>query len=254
MGEAMLANARQAVFHADQCRQAVADASQGLGGMLRLGFIGSATYALLPGLIASLGEHLPKVELELTEGTTAEILDRLVARQLDVGLVRYPLLDPGPFELTPLDKDTFVLAVAQQNPLATRDSIALSDAAHEPFIMYPRDKVPGLCALAMLRCELSGFTPQVVQEAMQVQTIMSLVASGLGVGLVAGVAQRAAPAGVKCLPLTDTPAGFHVGIALVRMADNASRLTQRFIEHALHFTSSNSSAAPQSIDPRHLPR
>ena len=88
VGEAMLADARLTLFHAEQCRQAVMDARQGQGGLLRMGIIGSATYALLPELIPSLRERFPKIELELTEATSSEILDGLVSRRFDVGFVR----------------------------------------------------------------------------------------------------------------------------------------------------------------------
>lgn len=232
-GQAMLADARLALLHAQQCRQAVQDAREGTGGLLRLGIIGSATYALLPRLIPSLRARYPQITLELTEATSSEILEGLMSRRFDAGLLRYPVLDPSGFELLALDRDDFVLAVAESSPLAQRDAIALREAAREPFIMYPRHKVPGLSALAMMRCQLSGFAPQVAQEAMQVQTVMSLVASGLGVALVAGVAQQMVPPGVKCLLLTDNPPGFHVGIALARLAGSTSRVVERFTAHAL---------------------
>ncbi|MBS0466130.1 MAG: LysR family transcriptional regulator [Proteobacteria bacterium] len=232
-GQAMLHDARQALLHAQQCRQAVQDARDGTGGRLRLGIIGSATYALLPRLIPSLRARYPKIALELTEATSSDVLEGLLSHRFDAGLVRHPVLDASGFELLPLDRDEFVLAVADSSPLAMHDAIALHEAAHEPFIMYPRAKVPGLAALAMMRCQFSGFVPQVAQEAMQVQTIMSLVASGLGVGLVAGVARQVMPRGVKCLLLTDNPPGFHVSIALARLAGDTNRVVQRFAEHAL---------------------
>lgn len=236
MGEAMLHDARCALFHAQQCRQAVQDARAGEGGLLRLGIIGSATYALLPQLIPSLRTRYPNMELELTEATSSEILEGLASRRFDAGLVRYPLLDPSGFELLPLDRDDFVLAVAETSPLAQRDAIALTDAAHEPFIMYPQHKVPGLSALAMMRCQFSGFAPRVSQEAMQVQTIMSLVASGLGVGLVAGVARLVVPPGVKCLALTDNPPGFQLSIALARRAGETSMIVTRFSDYVRDFS------------------
>ena len=236
-GQAMLGAARQALLHAQQCRQAVQDAREGEGGLLRLAFVGSATYALLPRLLPSLRQRYPQVTLELSEATSSEILDGLLSRRFDAGLLRYPVLEPGGFELLPLDRDDFVLAVAETSALAQRGALALREAAHEPLIMDPRDKVPGLSALAMMRCQLSGFAPRVAQEAMQVQTIMSLVASGLGVGLVAGVARQGVPPGAKRLALTDNPPGFHVGIALARRAGGASRLVQRFTEHALRLAS-----------------
>ena len=237
-GKAMLESARATLFHADQCRQAVRDTREGVGGLIRLGFVGSATYELLPRLIPSFRDRYPKVGLEFYEATSAEILEGLTTRRFDAGLLRYPVLelDEG-IELTPLDQDEFVLAVSDNSPLAQRDAIALSEAAHEPFVMYPQDTVPSLAALAKLRCQQSGFTPRIAQEAMQVQTIMSLVASGLGVGLVASVARQVVPRGVKCLALTDNPPGFHVGIALARLASGTSRVVERFTEHALRFAS-----------------
>lgn len=234
-GQAMLEDARRALQHAMQCRQAVQDTRDGTGGRLRLGIIGTATYALLPQLIPSLRARYPKIALELTDTTTSEILEGLVSRRFDAGLVRYPLLDARGFELLELDQDEFVLAVAASSPLAARDAIALHEAAQEPFIMYTRSKSPNLSAQVMMRCQYSGFSPRVAQEAMQVQTIMSLVASGLGVGLVAGVARHMMPRGVKCLRLTDNPPGFHTSLALARLEGDTNRVVQRFFEHVLIF-------------------
>ncbi len=232
-GQAMLADARLALVHAQRCRQAVTDANDGEGGVVRLGFVGTATFALLPALIPSLRQRWPKIVLELTEATTSEILQGLQSRRFDAGLLRYPLPDPVGFEVLPLERDEFVLAVSTHHPLAAHDTIALSAAAQEAFIMYPHGPVPGLAALAQMRCQFSGFVPRVTQEAMQVQTILSLVAAGLGVALVASVARRVMPAGVKCLRLSDNPAGFHLGIALARLAGEPNRVVQRFADHAL---------------------
>ena len=241
-GQSMLADARLALFYAAQCQQAVADAKHGQGGLLRIGFIGTATYALLPELIPSLRARHPKIELDLFEATSSEILAGLVSRRFDVGLLRYPVLEQNPCEITPLDRDDFVLAVPTSSSLAALEAIPLSQAKHELFIMYPQEKVPNLSAMAMMRCHLSGFVPRVAQEAMQVQTIMSLVASGLGVALVAGVARHIIPRGVKCLALTDNPPDFLIGIALARLRDNRSRLVERFTEHALSLTKKASSS------------
>ncbi len=92
----------------------------------------------------------------------------------------------------------------------------------------------------MLRCQQSGFTPRVAQEAMQVQTIVSLVESGLGVALVPGVAKRYVNRGVRFLTLSDDArvpsrndaAVGSIGIALATLDDNRSRLVETFSNHA----------------------
>jgi DNA-binding transcriptional LysR family regulator len=89
-GKAMLESARATLFHAEQCRQAVRDTREGVGGLIRLGFVGSATYELLPRLIPSFRDRYPKVGLEFYEATSAEILEGLATRRFDAGLLRYP--------------------------------------------------------------------------------------------------------------------------------------------------------------------
>ena len=245
-GEAMLADARLALNHADQCRQAVDDVRQGLGGVLRLGIIGSATYVLLPEFIPRLRRQFPKIRLELTEATSYEILEGLKSRRFNAGMVRYPMHDAGELALQPLEHDAFVLAVSRRSPLASRERIALREVAEEPFIMYPHDRVPGLFGLAMMRCQYSGFTPRVEQEAMQIQTIVSLVAAGLGVALVAGVARHVIPRGVKCLALTDSPPDFRLGIALARLRGDSNRLLERVTAFAADFAAGRSTGTKRA--------
>src|SRR5450830_1856042 len=223
-GQAMLADARQALAHAAQCRQRVTAALHGLGGLLRVGFIGTATYSLLPRLIPSFRAHYPRIELELTESTTQAALDGLAAGRLDVGLVRYPVLTPG------------------DSPLARRSAIALSAVAQEPFILYEQARVPGLFALAMLRCQHSGFSPRVAQQAMQVSTILSLVESGLGLALVAGVARHQMRRGVKLLRLTDTPADARLDMALATRPGHGNQLVSTFAAHAMRVAQEASEA------------
>jgi DNA-binding transcriptional LysR family regulator len=235
-GEAMLGDARQAIFHAQQCQQAVTTALHGEGGVLRVGFIGSATYSLLPRLLPSFRRRFPNVELALDESTTANILTRLQAHTLDMGLVRLPVLHPGDFELTPLENDEFVLAVPSDSPWRKHTSVALSEFADEPFVMYAESSVPNLFAVAMLRCQQSGFSPRVAQDAVQVQTIVSLVESGLGVALVPGVARRYRNPGVRFLSLSDNPENLNIGIALATVRQSRNRLVDRFIQHANSLT------------------
>jgi DNA-binding transcriptional LysR family regulator len=123
----------------------------------------------------------------------------------------------------------------------------LSDVADEPFIMYPESAVPNLFAVAMLRCQQSGFAPRVAQEAVQVQTVVSLVESGLGVALVPSVARRYANAGVKFLTLTDNPPQMHIGIALAALKDNLNRLVTSFASHATALATAPTAAESQRV-------
>lgn len=235
MAQAMLADARAALFHAEQCKLKFQESQQGLGGLLRIGFIGTATYRLLPQLIPQLRKNFPHMEMELMEMTSLEILEGLSAQRLDLGFLRFPVLDSLELDVIPIERDDFVLAVATDSPLAQSPGqrIALSQAAEENYIVYPKHRVPSLSAMAYMRCQMSGFAPKVVQEAMQVHTILSLVASGVGVALVAGVAQHHPMQGVVCLELTDTPPAFCVGLAAAAVRHQRHNLTDKVLRHVL---------------------
>ena len=227
-GEAALADARRALFHADQARAAALSAAHGERGALRVGFIGSATYALLPRLIPAFRAAHPGIELILHESTSASILDRLERGQVDAGLVRFPILSAGPFTLTPLEEDTFVAAVPADSRFAAQESIALKALADEPFIMHPSAEVPNQQAVAMLLCQQAGFVPRVTQEAVQVQTMVSLVESGLGVALVPGVTARYTNRRVRFLRLSSPRPTARIGIALATREGADDRHVQHF--------------------------
>ncbi|WP_454727352.1 MULTISPECIES: LysR family transcriptional regulator [Cupriavidus] len=226
-GEAALHDARRALFHAGQARAAALAAAHGERGALRVGFVGSATYALLPRLIPAFRAAHPGIELILHESTSASILERLERHQLDAGLVRFPILNAGGYVLMPLETDEFVAAVPADSPFAQHDAIALKALAAEPFIMHPRADVPNLQAIAMLLCQQAGFVPRVTQEAVQVQTIISLVESGLGVALVPSVAARYVNRRVRFLRLSSPRPAARIGIALATPADSDDRQVQR---------------------------
>lgn len=231
-GEAALDDARRALFHAGQARAAVLAAAHGERGALRVGFVGSATYALLPKLIPAFRAAHPGIELVLHESTTAAILERLERHELDAGLVRVPILNAGTFALTPLEEDVFLAAVHADSPLAQREAVALRELAEEPFIMHPSADVPNLHAVTMMLCQRAGFVPRVAQEAVQVQTIISLVESGLGVALVPSVAARYANRRVRFLPLSSPRPAGRIGIALATRPDGDERQVRRFVQVA----------------------
>lgn len=235
-GEAALADARRALFHAGQARAAALSAAHGERGALRIGFVGSATYALLPRLIPAFRAAHPGIELILHESTSASILDRLERGLLDAGLVRFPILSSGPYTLMPLEDDTFLAAVPAESRFAAQESIALRALANEPFIMHPSADVPNLQAVAMLLCQQAGFVPRVTQEAVQVQTIVSLVESGLGVALVPGVTARYTNRRVRFLRLSSPRPAARIGIALATREGADDRHVQHFTAVARDMT------------------
>ena len=231
-GHAALQEARRLLFHNTQLREAAIAAAAGTGGALRVGFVGSTTHGALQRIVRQFRAQCPGVELVLKEATSVRIMERLESREFDVGLVRTPLMVHAHANLTPLLSERFVAALPTGNPLAQRPELRLEELAHESFIFYARSDAAGLHAMAMLACQLAGFLPRVMQEATQVQTVLSLVESGLGVALVPSIMQHAANPHVAYRRIVDMPDAAAIGLALALHPDRASPAALRFKEVA----------------------
>ena len=57
------------------------------------------------------------------------------------------------------------------------------DLAEAPFVLLPREAGPGLYDRILALCAGAGFVPDVVQDAVEWQTVCALVETGLGVSL-----------------------------------------------------------------------
>jgi DNA-binding transcriptional LysR family regulator len=226
-GAAILADAQKIAFHAEQLRNTVGALRTGIGGRLRIGFVGSATYALLPRVLPLFRARYPKVVLDLREGTTTQILRDLEAGALDLGLVRYPVAETTPVEVTPVEWDQLVAALPIDHPLSRRRRLALSDLAKESFILYSASSAANLRAQVMLACQASGFKPSVTQEAVQVQTLVSLVESGIGVALVPAASSTGSTQRVAFREVS-AEASLAVAIGVATMPGAESGAARRF--------------------------
>ncbi|MBE9101993.1 LysR family transcriptional regulator [Vacuolonema iberomarrocanum] len=99
---------------------------------------------------------------------------------------------------------------------------------HEPFILFPRPLAPGLYDQIISLCQQATFSPNVVQEAVQMQTIISLVAAEIGLAIVPQSLENLQRTGVVYRPLDEpTP---QAAIALIWQQQRRSPTRDRFLE------------------------
>ena len=229
-GEAVLAHARQIVFHSDQVKRAAASASGGTSGRLRIAFVGSAAYSLFPRVLPVFRERFPQVELELREGTTTQMLRQVERGDVDLALVRYPVIEATTAALRPVESDMLVAALPSASALARKRTLHLHDLSAEPFVAYSATLAMNLRTQVVGACQAAGFTPRIVQEAVQVQTVLSLVGSGLGVALVPSLSRMQAPAGVEFRKLADADQRLETALAVATHPHNEPAAALRFRE------------------------
>jgi len=201
MGASLLQPAREALARAERVRETARLMQDGEAGALSIGFVGSAMVEALPGIISRFHQGFPQVELSLLESTSAEICDAIVARDLEIGLVRLPIMTSANLEVHLIESDELVATIPLTHPLARQKSIALSELAGQPFILNTSTSV--LHAVVFLACQKAGFKPRVSQQATQLLTVLGLVQSGLGVALLPSRLRRFLPENVVMVPLAD---------------------------------------------------
>jgi DNA-binding transcriptional LysR family regulator len=231
-GEAALDNARRALFHAEQVRQAVEEIDAGKRGQVRVGFVGSVTYEVLPRLLPAFRQNYPNIELRLEESRTSELLEDIEVGAIDVAIVRTPILSPIARKVHVLQEETLVVAVARNSRFAGRASLRLKELSAEPFVIYSRTGVPSMHAITMLACQEAGFVPHVMEEAAQLQTIICLVESGLGVALVPGVVARHLKA-VEFLEIEDKLQTATIGLGIISAGEEVNPAAELFRNFAI---------------------
>jgi len=183
-GAALLGEARHILTRVEQAILATKRAGRGEIGELAIGFISVADYNVLPLVLREFRRRFPLVNLSLRELTTDAQIADLLAGRIDVGFVLPPIDEPA-LQSVPILREPLIAALPAKHPLARQPGkLALEKLKDAPFILFPRPNAPGLYDDVVSCCKAAGFSPRVAQEAIQMQTIISLVSAELGVALI----------------------------------------------------------------------
>lgn len=177
-------DAKAALARLDSAKKRARQAELGEVGTLSIGFVSIVDYGVLPPALKDFRTRYPRIEVELHEATTDQQVQALRSGRFDLALALGPVREAD-LKFEPLIEEELLLALPARHPLAGADRATdLRRFCEEKFIAPPRELAPGLHDAIVARCRGSGFTPRMGQQARQMQTVVSLVACGLGVALV----------------------------------------------------------------------
>jgi DNA-binding transcriptional LysR family regulator len=255
VGADLLPEVQRLLAAAEGLKPLAQSLARGEAGALSLAFVSTADYGLLPLLLRDFGVRHPRVRLELIEATSDVQVDELVAGRIDAGLVIAPLPSrhAGQLSWLPIAREPLVIAMssdvaarveraagsapatqaldnAPDNPQAgwLDTPISLRDVADEPLVIFPRRLAPGFYDIIMDCYGVAGLTPHIGQEAIQMQTIVSLVSAGMGVALVPQSLRNLRRTGVVYRPLSESVPAIETG--LVWRTAEVSPVLAGFIE------------------------
>ena len=203
-GTRFLDEARRTLAHLERAVLELQGMAAGEQGRLRIGFVSLADYGVLPGLLKSFKTARPGVKLALREMLSPEQAIALGAGELDFGLLLPPVAGGERLDHLVVQRERFVAALPARHRLARGSGrLAIGALAGEPLVMVPREIAPGLYDIVTGLAARAGISLNVAQEAIQMQTVVSLVSSGLGAAIVPASVANLGRRGVTYRELAD---------------------------------------------------
>jgi LysR family transcriptional regulator, hydrogen peroxide-inducible genes activator len=181
VGEAVVQQARVVLEEAEKIVTAAKSARAPLAGRLRLGAIATLGPYLMPYLLGPLRKHFPKLELNLTEGLTDDLLDELRAGRLDAVLAAQTF-DPDGLYVARLFEEPFLLTAPKNHPLLDKEPVKVSDLRASEMVLLEDGHCLRDQTIAVCPPNRRGHIKEM--HVASLETLRHLVASGAGYTLI----------------------------------------------------------------------
>ncbi|MEV6350575.1 LysR substrate-binding domain-containing protein [Actinoplanes sp. NPDC051851] len=227
-GQRFAEHARTVLGSADRASADMSLVASGRAGRVSVGFIGSATYDLLPLATREVRRLLPGIDLELHgELLSPALVDGLLDGTYDLVVLRPDRARRPELDVRVLRAEPLVAVLPDRHALAGRPSLDLAELAAEPFVTHFSGDRSSMHEHVLAACAAVGFRPVSIMEVGETATLVVFVAAGLGVALVPSPVRSLALKGVSYVPLTSAPA---VELALATRAGESSPAIRQVAE------------------------
>ncbi|MBD3610757.1 MAG: LysR family transcriptional regulator [Gammaproteobacteria bacterium] len=155
-------------------------------GILRIGATHTQARYILPPIIKAFNELYPHVELQLHQSTPIELMNMLLRDQLDIAIYTEHVMNHDELIVHPMYQWNRSLITLPTHPLCEQKTLQLKDLCDYPLITYVHGFTGrGHFDEVLKKAELSA---QIVLSAADTDVIKTYVAEGMGIGIIASVA------------------------------------------------------------------
>ena len=226
-GRVFLDEARQTLAQAEHAIQNARRAARGEIGKLDIGLVVTAAYSVVPSVLQIFRERYPNVMVVLHELTTTEQTQALRAHKIDIGFLRLPVIGDD-LEMRTVFREPLVIALPEDHPLAAIENIFVEMLESEQFILSPPQLRLAWHDQITCLCQQAGFSPKIAQQAIHVETILGLVAVGMGITLLPASVGEWRRKGVAYRPLADVD--ILVDMAVAWRKGESNSVLEAFLE------------------------
>ncbi|MEI7645785.1 MAG: LysR substrate-binding domain-containing protein, partial [Chloroflexales bacterium] len=230
-GESLLPHARAVMAQVEAARAEMAERIGLRKGRATVGAPPTVGTQLLPTVLATFNKRYPGIELRLHEAGVQTLLDLLETGLTDVAVVTLPVDDEN-LTVVPIFTEEMVIAVWLGHPMAGRSEVTISELQGEPWVLSPENYE--LREAALVACERAGFSPRVVLDGGETDTLLRFVAAGVGIALVPRLAVQGAT-DLVALRVSDQKLNRSLGVVWRgdRVASPAARALREFLVEQL---------------------
>jgi DNA-binding transcriptional LysR family regulator len=212
-GKSFLQNAYKVMNLIDQACEEAKRVDRGESGQLILAFTGAIAFDLLPTILRAYQEQYPNINIILKQMTTAEQIKSFQKKAIHVGLVVMPVTSES-LNIELLHEEPFIVVLPKTHHLAQqKGKVNLANLVNEQFIMTPRNSGEGYYDSIISLCQSAGFIPKKTQEAEELHTVVSFVASGMGIAILPSSIQFLKNDDIVYFPLKHDFPTYNTGVA-----------------------------------------
>ena len=185
VGAQIAERAKALLRDAEEVMEVASAGRSPMTGEMRLGVIPTIGPFLLPRVLPGLRERFPELTVYLREEQTAPLLARLEDGELDAALIALPY-ETGDLDTRVILEDEFLFACNRDHALAGAGEVSLDALAGERLLLLEEGHC--LRGHALDVCEMGDTIARAQFEASSLHTLVQMVAAGIGVTLVPGLA------------------------------------------------------------------
>ncbi|MGN5290925.1 LysR substrate-binding domain-containing protein [Aeromonas sp. 11P] len=228
LGAQLLTQASALVEHGREFESHALAVASGVAGRLKIGF-GLSSFALAPALVACFKQQVTDVMVHLQDMPSAIQQEQLLSGQLQLGFMRRP--QTPQLQEHRLLIDRLVLAVPTRMTEPDPTTFDVQQALiSQPLLQMVGHRCPGLSQ------QIAGFLGAnrltgMVQEAEDIQTLVALVAAGIGNAILPRSVSFIAGPDVTLYPLSGPSSEWEV--SMVWNPDFADPIRDHFVRQVI---------------------
>lgn len=180
-GEILVPHAMKILYEVQTIQVGIQKEIEDGYGTLTVGFIPTIAPFALPGVIRTFSQQFPHARLEVHEGLTEELIDKIIAAELDVGIMSLPISNKL-IQTEVLLTESLLVAASQKYDIIKRATIQVQELDDFPFIAL--SEVHCLGEQVQSFCYQQDIDLNIVCHTAQLSTVQNCIALGLGVSLV----------------------------------------------------------------------